>query len=125
MSERFHATGIDIPAAQIERARENVPEARLLHGDLLAADFGEEFDAIAAFYVVDHVERERHASIFERFHRWLRPSGWLLLSIEPEAEPGSVGFEVVEQAVEPQLEGERPVFFLWVLARKARLTSTP
>ncbi len=37
----------------------------------------------------------------------------------------AAGFEVVEQAVESQLEGERPVFFLWVLARKARLTSTP
>ena len=130
--------------------QEERPEARFLQGDLLAAGFGEEFDAIAAFYVVDHVERERHAAIFERFHRRLRPSGWLLLSIEPEAEPGSVrdwlgqpmffsqydaettleliraaGFEVVEQAVESQLEGERPVFFLWVLARKARLTSTP
>jgi hypothetical protein len=37
----------------------------------------------------------------------------------------AAGLQVVEQAVEPQLEGERPVFFLWVLARKARLTSTP
>ena len=148
MSERFDATGIDISAAQIQRARENVPEARFLHGDLLGADFGEEFDAIAAFYVVDHVERERHASIFDRFHRWLRPSGWVLLSIEPEAEPGSVrdwlgrpmffsqydaettleliraaGFQVVEHAVESQLEGERQVSFLWVLARKARRPS--
>lgn len=36
----------------------------------------------------------------------------------------AAGFEVVEQAVESQLEGKRPVSFLWVLARKARLTST-
>jgi cyclopropane fatty-acyl-phospholipid synthase-like methyltransferase len=90
MSERFHATGIDISAAQIERARENVPEARLLHGDLLAADFGEEFDAETTLELIR-----------------------------------AAGFQVVEQAVEPQLEGERPVFFLWVLARRARLTSTP
>jgi SAM-dependent methyltransferase len=89
ISERFAATGIDISAAQVERARENVPGARFLHGDLLAADFGQEFDAITAFYVVDHVERERHASIFELFDRWLRPSGWLLLSIEPRPSPAA------------------------------------
>ncbi len=95
---------------------------------------------------------DRYAELEAPGHEWprMRWLAKLLAQIEPEAEPGSVrdwlgrpmffsqhdaettleliraaGFEVVEQAVEPQLEGERPVFFLWVLARKARLTSTP
>jgi cyclopropane fatty-acyl-phospholipid synthase-like methyltransferase len=143
ISERFGATGIDVSAEQIERARRNVPEASFLHGDLMAVDFTEEFDAITAFYVVEHVPREQHAGVFERFQRWLRPRGWLLFTIEPEAEPGIVGdwlgapmffsqydagttlelvrkagFKIVRQAVETQLEGDREVPYLWVLARK-------
>ncbi len=35
----------------------------------------------------------------------------------------AAGFQVVEHAVESQLEGERQVSFLWVLARKARRPS--
>jgi hypothetical protein len=66
-----------------------------------------------------------------------------LFTIEPEAEPGLIGdwlgapmffsqydaedtvdlvrragFEIVEQAVETQLEGEREVAYLWVLAHR-------
>ena len=117
--------------------------AEFLHGDLMQVDFSEEFDAITAFYVVEHVPREQHGDVFERFQRWLRPSGWLLFTIEPEAEPGIVaewlgtpmffsqydagttlqlvrkaGFQIVRQEVEVQLEGDREVSYLWVLARK-------
>lgn len=143
IADRFDTTGIDVSAAQLERARRNVPEARLLHRDLTEARFAAEFDAIAAFYVIEHVPREQHALIFEHFFQWLRPSGWLLFTIEPEAEPGFIGdwlgapmffsqydaedtvelvrragFEIVEQAVETQLEGEREVAYLWVLAHR-------
>lgn len=143
ISERFDATGIDVSAEQIERAKRNVPAARFLHGDLMELDLGQEFDAITAFYVVEHVPREQHASVFERFHRWLRPTGWLLFTIEPKAEPGIVGdwlgapmffsqydaattlelldkagFDIVRKAVEAQLEGDHDVPYLWVLARK-------
>jgi hypothetical protein len=81
--------------------------------------------------------------VFERLRRWLKPSGYLLFTIEPDDEPGVVGewlgapmffshfgaedalalvrdagFEIVDQAVEAQLEGAREVSYLWVLARK-------
>ena len=87
----LRSAGVDVSAVQIERAKQNVPKARFLHGDLMELEFGEEFDAITAFYVIEHVLREQHGSVFERFRRWLRPSGWLLFTIEPEAEPGIVG----------------------------------
>ncbi len=142
MAQRLEATGIDISAAQIERARRNVPGARFVHEDLMEVDFDPRFDAIAAFYVVEHVPRERHPEVFSRFRRWLAPGGHLLFTIEPEDEPGIVGdwlgtpmffsqyeaqktlalvreagFEIVETAVENQLEGSREVSYLWVLAR--------
>ena len=43
------AVGIDISAAQIERARENVPDAEFAHSDLTEIEFEEPFAAIAAF----------------------------------------------------------------------------
>jgi cyclopropane fatty-acyl-phospholipid synthase-like methyltransferase len=143
IAERHEATGIDVSAAQIERARRNVPGARLIHGDLMEVEFEERFDGIAAFYVIEHVPRELHAAAFERFAAWLEPSGHLLFTIEPDDQPGTVGewlgapmffsgfgaertralvreagFEIVDDAVETQLEGEREVSYLWVLARR-------
>jgi cyclopropane fatty-acyl-phospholipid synthase-like methyltransferase len=144
IAERHKATGIDLSAAQIGRARRNAPDAKLIHGDLMTVDIeAESYDAIAAFYVIEHVPRESHAALFERLHNWLRTSGYLLFTIEPDDNPGKVGdwlgapmffsqydadqtlsllrnagFDVVDDAVETQLEGERDVSYMWVLARK-------
>ncbi|MGH2961070.1 MAG: class I SAM-dependent methyltransferase [Solirubrobacterales bacterium] len=148
IARRHRATGIDVSAAQIERARRNVPGARLIHADLMELQLEERFDAIAALYVVEDVPRELHAAAFERFHRWLNPSGYLLFTIEPDEESGIVGewlgapmffsqfgaertlslvrdtgFEIIEERSEAQLEGEREVSYLWVLAR--RMSSSP
>jgi len=137
------AVGIDISAAQIERARENVPDAEFVHSDLTEIEFEQAFAAIASFYVIEHVPRDEHAEIFERFHRWLTPGGRLLFTIEPDDEPGIVGdwlgtpmffsqhdaettlelvraagFEVLRAEVEMQVEGDREVAYLWVLARR-------
>ena len=139
----IEAVGIDISAAQIERARENVPDAEFVHSDLTEIEFEQAFAAIASFYVIEHVPRAEHAEIFERFHRWLAPGGHLLFTIEPDDEPGIVGdwlgtpmffsqhdaettlalvraagFEVLRAEIETQVEGDREVAYLWVLARR-------
>ena len=145
IAERHNATGIEISAVQAELARRNVPEARVLHGDVMRLDLAPaSFDAIVAFYVVEHLPREEHARLFARLAGWLRPDGYLLFTIEPHDEPGVVGdwlgapmflsqfdaettlglvrdagFEIVRQAVETQLEGSRGVAYLWVLARRS------
>ena len=143
IAERHSVTGIDVSAEQIDRARRNVPTARLLQADLMHVEFDHRaFDAVAAFYVVDHLPRELHAALFRRLHGWLRPGGYLLFTIEPEAEPGVVrdwlgtpmffsqydaprtlelvrtaGFEIIHHAIESQLEGDHEVPHLWVLAQ--------
>ena len=142
------AVGIDISAAQIERARENVPDAEFVHSDLTEIEFEQAFAAIASFYVIEHVPRDEHAEIFERFHRWLAPGGHLLFTIEPDDEPGIVGdwlgtpmffsqhdaettlalvraagFEVLRAEGETQVEGDREVSYLWVLARRGSGTT--
>jgi SAM-dependent methyltransferase len=143
IAQRHRATGIDISTAQLEPARRNVPHARFIHGDVLAVELDESFAAIAAFYVIEHVPRERHPAIFERWHRWLAPGGRLLFTVEPYDEPGRVGdwlgepmyfsqhdpdttpalltragFDVLESRVETQYEGDHDVEYLWVLAQR-------
>jgi hypothetical protein len=83
----------------------------------------------------------KHASLFARLSDWLRPGGLLLFSIEPEDEPADVrdwlgqpmffsrfdkeitlglvrdaDFAILESHTEVQIEGEKDVEFLWVLA---------
>lgn len=84
-----------------------------------------------------------HAALLMSIHRWLREGGWLLITFETGDQPGTVGewlgapmffshfdaatnerlirdagFEIVRAEEEEQLEGGRPVPYLWVLARK-------
>jgi cyclopropane fatty-acyl-phospholipid synthase-like methyltransferase len=143
IAERFSAVGVDVSAEQLDRARRNVPEAEFVHADVLSAEFDQPFAAIAAFYVIEHLPRERHAAVFERWHRWLGPRGRLLFTIEPYDEPGQIGnwlgepmffsqydpqttlglleragFTVIESSVETQLEGDHDVDYLWVLAER-------
>jgi cyclopropane fatty-acyl-phospholipid synthase-like methyltransferase len=144
IAERHRATGIDLSSAQIEAAARSVPEARLFHADVSACDFGHgSFDAIVALYVLEHIPRENHRQLIARFFRWLRPGGYLLFTTEPSEDPGTVGewldepmffsqfdqattrrivegvgFELLDQEVEAQLEGDQEIAYVWFLARK-------
>lgn len=149
IARRHRAVGVDVSARQVELARRNVPDAELIHEDILAVDFAaRSLDAVVAFYVFDHLPRERHAELLERIHGWLRPRGLLLFTVEVEDEPGVVGrwlgvdmffssfdetttrrlvadtgFEIEAGEVETQDEGGRDVPYLWVLARAAERVS--
>jgi SAM-dependent methyltransferase/dienelactone hydrolase len=141
---RVHdVVGVDVSARRIELARRNVPGAEFIHDDIESLHFPQaSFDAVVAFYVLDHLPRESHADVLGRIHGWLKPGGLLLLTVETEDEPGvtslwlgvdmffscfdagttrrlirEAGFETLDDAVETQIEGEREVTYLWVLAR--------
>ena len=82
LAERFAVTGVDISGEQIERARRSVPTATFLHGDLTELDLApESFDAVASFFVFNHVPRDLLSGLFERIHRWLVPGGLFLVSL--------------------------------------------
>ena len=136
------AIGVDLSATQADLARSNVPDARVIRADALDVDFASEsFAAVVALYLFDHLPRERHAELLTRIGRWLRPSGLLLFSIEPEDEPSNVrewlgepmffshfdaettlglveaaGFEILNAHRETQREGSQNIEFLWVFA---------
>ena len=116
----------------------------MIHSSLADVAFAAgTFSAITAFSVIDHVPRDRHGELFRRFAEWLRPGGYLLFTVEPYDEPGDVhewlgvpmffsqfdpaatlrlveeaGLSVLSHDIRTQLEGGRPVEFLWVLAQK-------
>jgi cyclopropane fatty-acyl-phospholipid synthase-like methyltransferase len=142
---RLHiATGIDISAVQSAAARRNVPTADVIHGDVQAQDFpAASFDAVVAFYVVEHLPREEHGPLFARFARWLRPGGDLLFTTEAGDDSGrvsewldvpmyfsqfdeettarlldSAGLDLVRRDSEFQREGDREVGYVWFHARR-------
>ena len=145
--DRGHAAlGVDVSGEQLARARRNVAEADLTQASALELDLPPaSLDAVVAFYVVDHLPRDTHASLLTSIHGWLRPGGWLLITFEVDDEPGVVGewlgepmffshfdaatnrrlveeagFELVRAEEESQLEGDREVPYLWLLARIPR-----
>jgi cyclopropane fatty-acyl-phospholipid synthase-like methyltransferase len=146
LAERFEVTGVELSVRQLELARANVPGATFVQGDLTAVEFPSgSFDAVAAFYVLNHVPRELLAPLFARVRSWLAPGGlflasfgtsdteswvgeWLgtttfFSSFPPETTSRLVreaGFELLLDELvpmrEPDEEEEAP--FHWVLARR-------
>ena len=144
IARQNQVTGVDISRVQVDLARKNVPQGRFIHGDFASLDFrNESFDAVVSFYTLEHLPRQQHGQILERIHDWLRPGGLLLFSyeagdmndvngewlgvpmffssFEPKTLKGLVrkaGFEVLETDIETQLERNREVPYLWILAQK-------
>ena len=77
----FRVTGVDQSKAMLEIARREVPEAELIHGDMIDVPFGDEFKAAVAWDSVFHVERKHHAAIYHKLAKSLEVGGRLLLSV--------------------------------------------
>ena len=144
LASRFALTGVDLSERQLERARERVPGATFLHGDLTAVEFpAGSFDAVVSFYVFNHVPRELLAPLLARIHGWLAPGGRLLAAFgvgDEEAWTGDflgapsffssfpaeansalvrdAGFAIERDEVVTITEPEGPVSFQWILASR-------
>jgi SAM-dependent methyltransferase len=145
LAERSNLTGIDISAEQVRRARERVPGARFVHGDFTDVEFEpSSFDAVVAFYVLNHVPRELLGPLLGQVASWLRPGGLMLATFGASDLPGwygmwldgvetyfsgydppvtlrlvsEAGLTVLRHDLETIEEPEGPATFLWVLARR-------
>ncbi len=143
LAQRFAVTGVDISPRQVERARAAIPEA-----EFVCADFSElelpigSFDAVASFYVFNHVPRELLGPLLASIHGWLVPGGWLLTAFGQSDNPGwtgewlgaqtffagfppevnsrlvrEAGFRIERDEVVTFEEPEGPASFQWVLAQ--------
>jgi SAM-dependent methyltransferase len=76
------SVGLDVSRRGLDLARETVPDARLVHGEMSALPFAaDRFDAVTAYHAVFHVERERHPDVYDEFARVVRPGGRLLMTL--------------------------------------------
>lgn len=76
------SVGLDISRVGLELARETVPAARLVHGEMSALPVqADAVDAITAYHAVFHVPREDHPAVYREFARVLRPGGRLLMTL--------------------------------------------
>ncbi len=83
--------GVDISSTQIELARENVPSAQLIHGDIMAQDFAPaSFDAVVVYYALFHLPRSEHAELIARMRYWTAPAGYLLATLPRSDDPAYI-----------------------------------
>jgi cyclopropane fatty-acyl-phospholipid synthase-like methyltransferase len=142
LAQRFAVTGVDISPRQVERARTAIPEAEFLCADFTELELpADSFDAVASFYVLNHVPRDLLASLLESIHEWLVGGGLLLSAFGASDNPGwtgewlgaetffsgfppevnsrlvrEAGFTIERDEVVTFTEPEGPVQFQWVLA---------
>jgi ubiquinone/menaquinone biosynthesis C-methylase UbiE len=88
LSQIGSVVGVDISASQIRLARDNVPAATFIHGDIMAQEFPDaSFDAVVAFYALFHLPREEQPGLLAKLVRWLRPGGYLLATLSGSDDP--------------------------------------
>jgi len=76
------SVGLDVSRRGLALARETVPAARLVHGEMSTLPLrADRFDGITAYHAVFHVRRERHPTVYEEFARILSPGGRLLMTL--------------------------------------------
>jgi len=142
LAQRFAVTGVDISPRQVERARAAVPGTEFVCADFTELELpAASFDAVASFYVFNHVPRELLAPVLASIHGWLVPGGWLLTAFGQSDNPGwtgewlgaqtffagfppdvnsrlvrEAGFAIERDEVVTFEEPEGPASFQWVLA---------
>src|SRR5262249_4084173 len=71
--------GDDQSEKMLEIAKKEVPEAKLIHSDMVEIEFADKFAAAIAWDSVFHVERKHHSAIYHKLADSLELGGRLLL----------------------------------------------
>jgi SAM-dependent methyltransferase len=90
LARDFRVTGVDLSEVQITRARALVPAATFLCHDMMAVDFPARiFAAIVSFFALIHLPLPEHRPLFERCFTWVRPGGYLMITVGHRAWTGT------------------------------------
>ncbi|MHA2134663.1 MAG: class I SAM-dependent methyltransferase [Candidatus Thorarchaeota archaeon] len=85
----FQVTGVDISQSMLKLARKHVPSTSFILQDMTKLNLEpESFDGIISTFAIIHVPRTLHAEVFSRFHRVLRGSGSMLVSLAMDESDG-------------------------------------
>jgi SAM-dependent methyltransferase len=86
----FQVLGVDLSPVQVRRARQLVPTATFVCQDMTRFDAPRaSLDAVVCLYAIIHVPVDEQAALIDSMHRWLRPGGWLLITVGNEAWTGT------------------------------------
>jgi len=86
----YQVTGVDISEVQIGRARMLVPRAAFVCADAMTVTFAPaSFDAIVCLYALFHLPLDAQPLLLARAAGWLRPSGWMLVTVGQRAWTGT------------------------------------
>ena len=143
--ETYEVTGVDLSPHSIEVARDAVPEATFVVGDMATVDLPSgSFAGVTAFFSLIHVPRGEQAAVLEAIAGWLQPGGHLIVTMGAADGEGTgdflgaemywsswsaaqnlamvrdAGFEVISADEVAEEEHGEPVTFLWVVARNGR-----
>ena len=73
--------GVDISAAMLTLARENVPEASYQLRDMATLKEGDySVDAVVSFFAMFHIDRHRHRALLYRIRSYLQEGGIFLVT---------------------------------------------
>ncbi len=140
----YDVTGVDGSHRQIELARHNEQRATFVTADMTAVEFERQsFDAVTAFYSITHIPRDEHSALLQKIRTWLKPGGLLLASLGAEDSPDwsgdwlgttmffshfdattnrvlveAAGLNIERSEVVGEMEDDKLVRFLWVIARR-------
>ena len=77
----FQVTCVDQSQEMLRIAGNVIPEAELIHADMVEIEFRDKFAAAVAWDSIFHVERKYHAAIYHKLASSLEIDGRLLLSV--------------------------------------------
>jgi len=89
LAHTFRVTGVDISEVQIARAQSLVPDATFLCEDITSVGFPPHtFAAIVSFFAIIHIPLQEQLTIFESIFRWLKPGGYIIVTVGHKAWTG-------------------------------------
>ena len=143
LAGHFRTTAVDVSLRQAVRARDHLPQVRVVCADMAHLQFVPgSFDAVSAFFSIFHVPRQEQGALLKSIALWLEPDGLFVASMT--AGSLDAGYEedwlgtpmywsgydidtslhLIEAAglnvIGAEVEGPDSERFLWLLARKPR-----
>src|SRR3989442_695107 len=89
LAQRYAVTGIDMSPVQIGRAREAVPGATFICGDMTTVRFPDAtFGAITCLFALIHLPLAEQPVVLRSVRRWLRPGGVFMATLGHRAWTG-------------------------------------
>lgn len=87
--EGHNITGVDISPKQVQKAKENLKNSKIIAADMLKYEFPNNyFDAAFCLHSLVHIERIHHKKVLDKIYGSLKPGGLLLISIKTKSFEG-------------------------------------